>query len=79
MSDVTIVSLRFFLFLCLFSLCVSISGWGRPWRRGARVLAHDAVTAHMFAFDMCVYYMSTHQASPRATEPDAAAAAASTE
>ena len=27
---------------------------------GGRVLAHDAVTAHMLAFDMCVYYMSTH-------------------
>ena len=31
---------------------------------GGRVLAHDAVTAHMLAFDMCVYYMSTHRASP---------------
>ena len=63
MSDVTIVS--FSLRFSLFSRCVSISGWGRLWRRGARVLAHDAVTAHMLAFDMCVYYMSTHRGGPR--------------
>ena len=63
MSDVTIVSP--FLSLSPLSLVpfpfldgTHIVGGGSGG--GGRVLAHDAVTAHMLAFDMCVYYMSTH-------------------
>ena len=59
MSDVTIVSPFLFLslpFPFLDGTHVVRAGSGG----GGRVLAHDAVTAHMLAFDMCVYYMSTH-------------------
>ena len=57
-ADVTIVSFSPSVSLSLYPFLDGTSD--DVCDGGGRVVAHDAVTAHMLAFDMCVYYMSTH-------------------